>query len=271
MKFNRRSFILKLVLGIIGLVVIDAFWLEKYFIEWKTFDISNGEIDIIKAIQLSDLHLQEIKSFHRSIAERINQERPDVVFITGDTITRKNKISLLNDFLDLLDNSILKIAILGNKEYSGRVDIKLLKKTYSEHNCVLLINESYVLHTKNRKINILGIDDYVYGSPDFSKAVDSIDRSLTTVVLNHCPAYREEIDRLSMGLEIKPIFILAGHTHGGQITFFGNPLFTPYGSGEYVKGWYNNKLSKMYVSKGIGTAILPIRFGARAEATLFYI
>ena len=271
MKFTRRGFILKLVLGIIGLVVIDAFWLEKSFIEWKIFDISNGEINTIKAIQLSDLHLREIKSFHKTIAERINRELPDVIFITGDTITRKKHIPLLNDFLDLLDHSILKIAILGNKEYSGRVDLKLLEKTYRNHNCLLLINESYVLHVKNRKINILGIDDYVYGNPDFSKTVDTIDKSLTTVVLNHCPAHREEIDRLSIDLEIKSMFILAGHTHGGQITFFGYPLFTPYGSGEYVKGWYNNQVSKMYVSKGIGTTMLPIRFGARAEATIFHI
>lgn len=271
MKLNRRGFILKLVLGIIGLVVIDAYWLEKYFIEWKTFDVSNRKINKIKAIQLSDLHLRGIKSFHKSIAERINRELPDVVFITGDAITRKKQIPLLNNFMNLMDDNILKIAILGNKEYSGRVDLNLLKKTYRNHNCILLVNESYVLHTKKRKINILGIDDYVYGNPDFSKSVNNIDTSLTTIILNHCPAYREEIDRLTIDLEIKPLFILAGHTHGGQITFFGNPLFTPYGSGEYVKGWYNNKVSKMYVSKGIGTTILPIRFGARAEATIFYL
>lgn len=65
--------------------------------------------------------------------------------------------------------------------------------------------------------------------------------------------------------------ILSGHTHGGQIVLFGNVFFTPLGSGSYVKGWYENEHSRMFVSKGIGTSALPIRFGARAEATIFYI
>ena len=59
--------------------------------------------------------------------------------------------------------------------------------------------------------------------------------------------------------------VLSGHTHGGQITFLGIAPFKPQGSGKYLKGWYKKSGPKMYISKGIGTSILPIRFGARAE------
>jgi len=59
--------------------------------------------------------------------------------------------------------------------------------------------------------------------------------------------------------------VLSGHTHGGQITFLGIVPFKPQGSGKYLKGWYKEDKPKMYISKGIGTSILPIRFGARAE------
>ena len=55
------------------------------------------------------------------------------------------------------------------------------------------------------------------------------------------------------------------HTHGGQITFLGFVPFKPRGSGKYLKGWYKESEPKMYISKGVGTSILPIRFGARAE------
>ena len=170
----------------------------------------------------------------------------------------------------LIDHKIQKVAILGNKEYAGRVDLKLLRKTYESNNCILLINESYEFKTKFRTINIIGIDDFVCGYPDFLRAVKNIDKALTLVVLNHCPVYKSTIDKLSTKLNLKPT-ILSGHTHGGQITFFGTPLMTPYGSGEYVKGWYSNETSKMYVSKGIGTTLLPIRIGARAEASIFYV
>ncbi|MDX1758513.1 MAG: metallophosphoesterase [Arenibacter algicola] len=271
MKLNRRQFILKLVLGSFSFVVLDAFWLETNFIEWTEHDISESESNKIKAIHLTDLHLHSIKSVHKSIAERINQERPDVIFFTGDSVERNKNLPVLEDFLSLINAHIPKIAILGNKESSGRIDLQKLKDVYVRRNGILLVNEAYLLKTKNRKFNIIGLDDLVHGHPDFRKSTNNINKSLPTVVLNHCPAYREQIDLISVEQEIKPKLILSGHTHGGQITFFGKPFFTPYGSGNYVKGWYNNQVSKMYVSKGIGTTYFPIRFGARAEASIFYI
>lgn len=271
MKLKRRQFILKLFLGSISFLVLDAFWLETYFIEWTAHDISASPSNKIKAIHLTDLHLRSIKSVHNSIADRINQERPDVIFFTGDSLERNKYLPVLQDFLSLIDLKIPKIAILGNKEYSGRLDMDRLKNIYHNHNGTLLVNESHIFNSKNRKINILGIDDYVCGYPDFKKAANNIDTALTTVILCHCPIYREEIDRLSQTGQQKPYLILSGHTHGGQITFFGKPFFTPQGSGNYIKGWYKNKISNMYVSKGVGTTVFPIRFGARAEASIFYI
>tara|TARA_R110002049_G_C9042573_1_gene552877 strand:- start:128 stop:943 length:816 start_codon:yes stop_codon:yes gene_type:complete len=271
MKLNRRRFILKLFLGSISFLVLDSFWLEIYFIEWTEHDISETESNKIKAIHLTDLHLHSINLVHNSIANRINKERPDVIFFTGDSLERNKHLTVLQDFLDLINIKIPKIAILGNKESSGRIDLQQLRAVYEKYNGVLIINEPYLLKTKTRLINVIGLDDYVHGNPDFQKATEGIEKSLPTIVLNHCPVYREEIDRLSLSLNIKPKLILAGHTHGGQITFFGKPFFTPFGSGNYVKGWYNNEMSKMYVSKGIGTTMLPLRFGARAEASIFYI
>lgn len=271
MKISRRNFILKLFLGITGLLVVDAFWFEKYIIDWNEFDLSAHPKNRLKLIQLSDLHLRPNKTFHRSMANRINLEKPDAILLTGDAIERSHHISTLDYFLNLIDHDILKIAILGNKEHSGRIDLQLLKKVYENHNGILLVNESYMLNLKNRKINILGVDDEVHGNPDFAKAAEGIDPTLQAIVLTHCPVYRDEIDRLIPELKVNVELILSGHTHGGQITFFGRPFMTPRGSGNYVKGWYENGISKMYVSKGIGTTMLPIRFWARAEATTFYV
>ncbi|SHI84277.1 hypothetical protein SAMN04487911_106139 [Arenibacter nanhaiticus] len=271
MKLNRRRFIQNIILGVTGFAVIDSYWLERYFISWTVFDLAEGETKKIKAIQLSDLHLKEIKYYHKSIAKRINEERPDVLFITGDTIEHRRDVPIIKEFLDLISKKIPKIAILGNKEYSGKIDLEALENTYSEQNGQLLINKSHLFMAKGREVNIVGIDDYVGGVPDFTKACQTIDKSRPIVVLNHCPAYREAIDAQAKTMEIAPLTILSGHTHGGQITFFGKPLFMPRGAGNYIKGWYTNSTSKMYVSKGVGTAILPLRFGARAEASIFYL
>src|SRR5690606_13061015 len=191
--------------------------------------------------------------------------------ITGDTINHNSYFPFLITFLDMVDIKIPKIAILGNTEYSGRVDLVRLQKVLEGYNGTLLINRSRIFQVRDRKINVVGLDDYVHGDPDYALATQNIDRSLPIIVLNHCPAYRGQIDLLGKQLDKRPKVILAGHTHGGQVTFFGRPFMTPYGSGDYIKGWYINEFSKMYVSKGVGTTVLPIRFGCRAEASIFYI
>jgi predicted MPP superfamily phosphohydrolase len=169
----------------------------------------------------------------------------------------------LNEFLELIDNSIKKYAITGNWEYWGNVNLTELKNMYSKNNCELLINENRLISIKNRDISIIGIDDLVGGNADFRKAVENLKETDTTIVLSHCPEHRDIITKQKGNLNID--LVLSGHTHGGQIAFLRIAPFKPQGSGKYLKGCYKESEPKMYISKGIGTSILPIRFGARAE------
>ncbi len=258
-------------MGGMGLALLDAYWFERYIIDWNKFDISDGSSNKIKTIQLSDLHLNQIKSFHRSLAQKINEEQPDTLFITGDSVDRTRDIPVLDTFLALIDTDIPKFAIMGNVDYEGDVDIDLLRKTFEKYNGKLLINQNHQLNVRDRMLNIIGVDDFLCGYPDYSKAAEDLNFSTDTIVLNHCPAYRDEIDAINSKVGRKIKLVLSGHTHGGQITFFGKALFTPYGSGRYLKGWYKNEHSQLYVSKGIGTRVLPLRFWSRAEAIVFYV
>lgn len=254
---NRRKFIKFGILGTIGLSFLDAFWFERYIIDWNYFDISKKKEDKIKIIQISDLHIQSIKSFHKSIARKINKLKPDFVCITGDAVDKNENTYILNDFLNLLDKQINKVAITGNWEYWGKINLIELNEIYQKHNCDFLINENKSYNIRNQKINIIGVDDYVGGNPNYEKSITDLKTADKNIALIHCPAFTDKINTNNLDL------ILSGHTHGGQINFFGFVPFKPQGSGSYLKGLYKN--SKMYVSKGIGTSLLPIRFGARAE------
>jgi len=46
------------------------------------------------------------------------------------------------------------------------------------------------------------------------------------------------------------------------------PVLPP-GVGRYVRGWFKDRSPMLYVSKGIGTSSIPVRFGASAEIALF--
>lgn len=160
------------------------------------------------------------------------------------------------------------MAILGNWEYWGKIDLAALNRIYADNNCKLLINQSVQYAIKHKTISITGVDDYLGGNADIETAIKGYQKSDHHIILNHCPQYSDRISAL-LSPEVNVDFILSGHTHGGQINIFGFIPFLPQGSGKYIKGWYNDNAHPLYVSKGIGTSMLPARFGARAEIAIF--
>jgi predicted MPP superfamily phosphohydrolase len=268
MTWTRRKFIKTGLLAGAGFFLLDSFWIEKYFIETNEFCLGTSTDDNfdLKVIQISDLHLQSLNGQLKTLAKTINEHKPDLVLITGDSVDDKKNVYILNQFLDKLAKSIKKFAILGNWEYWGNVDLEDLRLTYEVNNCELLINSSRQLTIKNKTIAITGIDDYLGGKADIDIAVKNFTQSDYHIILNHCPEYGDVISEKLRG-KVAYDFMLSGHTHGGQINLFGFVPFKPQGSGRYLKGWYNDK--DMYVSKGIGTSIFPARFMAKAEIAIF--
>lgn len=266
---TRRQFIKRGIFATIGFVFLDTFWFEKSFVQWKKIDLTNKNNDPIKIIQLTDLHFKGIDTKYKRIAKKINSINPDLLVFTGDSIDSDEYINDFNQFLKLINFDIKKYSITGNWEYWGKVDLNRLKKIYSDNNCELLINDNRQIDLGNRKISIIGIDDYIGGQADFKKAKLDLFPSDIVIVLSHCPGYRDIIKQEKDDSDID--LILSGHTHGGQVKFLGFVPFTPQGSGRYLNGLYDDYEPKLYVSKGVGTSILPIRFGARAEITIFDI
>jgi predicted MPP superfamily phosphohydrolase len=204
------------------------------------------------------------------MVKKINQLKPDLIVITGDAIDKAENHYLLDEFLTLIDQAIPKVAILGNWEYWARIDIANLATIYSKHNGHLLINQNKQFNIRNKTMSITGIDDFIGGKPDFESAIMNHQQSDYHIVLNHCPAYSDSIAK-KQGGNSKVDLILSGHTHGGQVNLFGFVLYKPWGSGKYLKGMYEQDNTHIYVSKGIGTTILPIRFGSRSEFAVFHL
>jgi predicted MPP superfamily phosphohydrolase len=271
MSISRRNFIILSFLGITGFVFLDAFWIETYLINWSRHDIRKDGGPYLKLIQLTDMHIREVKAYHGWIAKRIKREDPDLLCFTGDTINKPGHLALLEEFLSSIPHEIPKVVIMGNKEYDGKIKHEDYRELFGKYNGQLLVNESVMLEKNGRKLNIVGIDDFLNGTPDYTAAVIGIEKSMDTIILNHCPEYWDTIDRLNRDLQVRIRLVLCGHTHGGQIQFFGKEFYKPGGSGRYLDGWYRSEASLMYVSKGVGTSYLPIRFGARAEVPIFYM
>jgi predicted MPP superfamily phosphohydrolase len=233
----------------------------------------------VRVAQLSDLHLHSIGAHEQRIAQVIHQAAPDVILHTGDAVDRADALPLLDEFLQMLPKVEASFAILGNWEYWGQVDLRALDTLYARHDVQLLVNRSVVSRIFGRSLTLTGLDDLIGGKPDTARAFADIEQGAPGhIVLAHCPAHREVLWSEAPGRQSsapsaemphRPIVLLAGHTHGGQVCIGGWAPVRPRGSGRYVSGWYRDATIPMYVSRGLGTSIVHARLGSVPEVAVF--
>jgi hypothetical protein len=218
--------------------------------------------DRLRVVQVSDLHVQRIGSLERRLLAALHAAPADVVVITGDAIDRADRLPVLDRLLGDFPRGPRGLAILGNWEHRCGVDLEALDHTYRRHGIELLVNRSVEVTHHGGRVRITGLDDAIGGRPDARTALAAAAPLPSHLVLAHCPIAR---DALALPSEHAASLVLAGHTHGGQVAPFGMATVLPPGCGRYVAGWYRDGGPPMYVSRGIGTSLAPVRIGATPE------
>ena len=222
--------------------------------------------DGVKIAQLSDLHSLWFGSQEKRILEILEELKPDFVFITGDFVDPTTKITKGVE-------SVTKLwGELGN-EYKNRIfgvfgnhDTPLVRNLLKRSGITILENENKKIFINNEFIYLIGVDDPWTGRHNLAKAMEGIETEAPKILLSHSPDIIEEIKKEKIDIDL----ILAGHTHGGQvrIPFLGAP-WTPSKYGQkYAQGLFEINSTYLYVNRGIGTSLLPIRFNCPPEITL---
>ncbi len=261
---TRRQFLAALAGGAFAVSGVDAFAIEPGRLTVTSHEFGSGDGPLLRLVQLTDLHLHGVGDHETEVAEAVRRLDPDLILCTGDMIEREEDLDLLHAFLELLDPRTPKLGIYGNWERWAEIEPDRLARVYREHGGRLLVNETSLGTHEGRTYAITGLDDLVRGSPDLEGATAGVDPGPNHLLLEHCPAFRDAIPEGS-GLA----WMIAGHTHGGQVTLFGWAPFRPRGSGRYVEGWYRDAAPAMYVCRGIGTVGIPARFFAPPEVAAF--
>ena len=217
----------------------------------------NAPVSNFKTIAvISDLHLNGIGAREQKLLEIIQQRQPDTVILLGDVVDGPDDLPELERFLSALPPS-QRLAIFGNWEYWGGIDHDALRGVYAKHGVRLLINDCHE--------GIVGLDDATAGEPDLEAAVGkcriATAKAAPFLLLQHSPGFFENTE---VGVQ-RFALSLSGHTHGGQIALFGWAPWTPPGSGSFVAGEYMTRLGRLFVTRGIGTSVIPLRIGARPE------
>jgi len=267
-RINRRQ-LLKLGGLVLGLPALAAgtgytWWSNTLIIERYHQEIW-GQKEPARLGVLTDLHLPNYHFPRDQLIEAVNASRCDLLFIVGDTVDRQGNERLIPEVFSPMQAKEGKWAVLGNWEYIGNVDINRLRRLYERADVWLLVNETVTVSLNGWEFRVVGLDDYLMGYPDYAlpERTDG-----PTIVLSHCP---EPSDRIAERAK-RPVLVLSGHTHGGQIAPFGLVLYLPPGSGRFVTGWYDlPNDSKLYVSPGLGNSGVPFRVGVRPTLAILEV
>jgi hypothetical protein len=220
------------------------------------------EIKPLRIVHLSDFHFTRNVKWYLEVIEKVNSLKPDMICLTGDFITDKVN---LRRFVKIVSKLKCKniFAVQGNWDYSVGSAGEYMKKLFEKNGINLLINSKKIVEYGGQRVCIIGIDDFVTENEDIEGTLINISKNEINIILSHAPGIIDLIDRETLR---KIDIILAGHTHGGQVYIpFCTHLWLPYGSEKYVSGLFRKKGTLLYVTRGLGTSLLPIRFFCNPE------
>lgn len=239
---------------------------ETYFLDFKitNYNIEDSDIPINwqgkKIVFVSDLHSEFSLSQKRieQLIEKINSQNADIVFLGGDYI-EKDPSAFPSTFMELgkVQAKIGKFGVLGNHDWK---DSQLAKLEMKKAGIVSLDNKALWLEIEGQKIKLGGVGDYYSDFQYLDPTILDASTSDFVILLSHNPDFAEKIRSDKIDL------MLAGHSHAGQITFFGlwAPLM-PLKFSKFRYGFVDTGFTKVITTSGIGVTAIPLRFFARPE------
>ncbi len=245
-------------LWILCILFIWAVFVEPNLLVIKKITVKNEQLDGLKMVFASDFHIKPYDSLRlRRIVNKINSQNPDIVLLGGDYVNGHDSGFTLSPVkiascLAKLKSKYGTFAVMGNHDgWQGKYPII---KVFRQNGICVLENENRVFD----KFTVAGLEDLQTANPDLKKALDGAQGEI--ILLTHTPDMFPDISK-------QVALTLAGHTHGGQVVLPKNKaLIVPskFGS-RYAYGLINEDGKKMFVSKGLGSSILPLRFNCLPE------
>jgi predicted MPP superfamily phosphohydrolase len=251
--------------GLLALLLLGALALSyASLIEPAWIEVTHHRVQVpglkqqLKVAHLTDLHLRSWGRREQVLLRHLEEQKPDLIVITGDTTSPGATDSDRYQLLSKLQAPMGVYAVRGNWELWSPMEDE--ESLYRRAGVRPLMNEGQPVRDA---LWLVGLDDALAGEPDVAKAFSALPSGAPCLALMHSPAlFDEAAGRCTL--------TLAGHTHGGQVRLPGlGALWLPPGSGAYEAGWYERNGTRMYVSRGLGNSILDIRFLCRPELAIF--
>jgi hypothetical protein len=253
-----------------------ALWIEpsRLLVTEEHLDVPWRSRDPVRIAVLTDLHVGA--PFNglaklRDVVERTNAARPDLVCILGDLVVqgvaggRFVTPEASAGELAHLRPVVGTFAVLGN--HDGWLDHDRVARALETSGAHMVEDTAVRVDTAAGPMWIAGVSDLWTGRHDVAAALAPItDDGAPVLLLTHNP------DIFPM-VPSRVTLTLAGHTHGGQVQLplIGRPIVPSQFGQRFAAGQIVEGGRRMFVATGIGTSILPVRFGVPPTVSILVV
>ncbi|WP_265945557.1 metallophosphoesterase [Dechloromonas sp. A34] len=239
-------------------------WLQQRQLALESTNWSGSALTIAVA---SDFHVGAphagLETVRRVVAG-INAAKPDLILLPGDFVIQgvvggEQVIpEAIAEELRLLQAPLGVYATLGNHDWW--FDGARVRKALEAAGITVIENAAIPLSANGIPLWLAGIGDDMTEHAQPAQAFANIPADARLIVMMHDPANAPALPR-------QTAVAFAGHTHGGQVRLpLYGALITPgRAPRQHAYGWIPDMPAPTYVTSGIGTSILPVRFNCPPE------
>src|SRR5262249_49690152 len=217
----------------------------------------------LRLVHLSDFHygpLVDPRHLERAI-EIANDLNPDLIALTGDYISQERSYAApCAALVGELSARYGVFAVLGNHDHW--TDAQLITDLFRSEGVRVLLNEGLRVDINSQSFWLAGVDDTMVGLEDLSLALAGSRDGEMKLLLAHNPVILRRAWRADVDL------VLSGHTHGGQVTLRPEKNRSGRPRRRLLRGLARRGNTQIYVTRGLGTVVLPIRYGCPPEISL---
>lgn len=251
-KMTRGTFLGLGALALPAVAGIDARWIEPTSL--RVTELKVNPQGRCRFVHFADFHYKGDADFAAEIVAKINALTPDFVCFVGDLLEDRIYTNEALSFIQQINAPVYGVP--GNHDYSSLAPFSEYEKAFAATGGAWLPTRNFALPQFDLELVGMGITGIDWRRGEMSRRV----------LLMHYPIMADRMNGERYDL------VLAGHSHGGQVRLPGiGALVLPPQVGRYQFGHYETPAGPMYVTAGVGTYIVPIRFNCRPELTLVTI
>ncbi|MEO6171809.1 MAG: metallophosphoesterase [Arenimonas sp.] len=205
------------------------------------------------------------------IVSLIQKQKPDLVLLPGDFVIQEvlggsfiEPETVAQHLKPLLKHTKV-YAVLGN--HDAWLDSERVRQAMENAGIAVLDDRAIPIKKNQCEFWLLGLSDYTEGRHEYQKAFAMVPQGSSVLAFTHNPDVFPDIIKSNFSL------LIAGHTHGGQANFplIGRPVVPSKYGQRYAIGHIQENSRHLFVTPGIGTSILPVRFGVPPEISYLHL